>query len=139
MWWVRNGRNWLTVNWMNVWLLLKGNYCITHWNEFDWLWINTELFDCKLVWMFDCTLKEMFDCTLKGMFDCTLKEIFDYTLKGMFDGILKGMFDCTLKEIFDWNYWTACMHALLILSTLHDKLHKLLFIFSLHVNANLKV
>ena len=42
------------------------------------------------------------------------------------------------KEMFEWNYWIAYMHALLILSTFHDKLRRLLFIFLLNVNANLK-
>ena len=37
------------------------------------------------------------------------------------------------KEMFDWNYWMAYKHALLILSTLHDKLHRMLFIFSFYV------
>ena len=110
--------------------------------EFDWLWVDLELFDYKLVmdvlleiyggcwtmdwkeidwWMPDCGLKR--ECWLysKRMFDGILKECWLYTER-MFDGILKGTcWLLTIKRKFVWNYWLRCMRALLILSTLHDK------------------
>ena len=47
----------------------------------------------------------------------------------------QGTWKKVFKEMFDWNYWMTYMHALLILSTFHDKLHRLLFIFLLNVNS----